>query len=154
VEGILIAVDPGRVLGVAVFRNSILLDVGLLSAPTIRELHYGLFQLLEAHKPNQGIVEVPQVYQQRRWKGDPNDLIDVAVIAGVAGAALAPFCETLFIKPHVWKGSRPKAVDNEYTLSKLTEMEREIVDGAGLTKTKSHNAIDAIGIGLWALERR
>jgi len=153
-EGILITVDPGCVLGVAVFRNSVLLDVGLLSAPTIRDLHFRLHQLFSKYSPRHAVVEVPQVYQQRRWKGDPNDLIDVAVLAGIAGAALAPFCEPLFITPHVWKGNRPKSVDNEYTLSKLSAVEREIVDRCSWPKAQAHNVLDALGIGLWSLERR
>lgn len=153
-QGVLIAIDPGRVLGIAVFRNTILLDIGVMTAPRIRDLHYGLFQFFKRHEPAAAIIEVPQVYRQRKQKGDPNDLIDVAVVAGVAGAVAAPWCEPLFIKPHIWKGSRPKDVDNEYTLKCLNDIERAIVDRAGLGKTKGHNAIDAIGIGLWALERR
>jgi hypothetical protein len=104
--------------------------------------------------PSAVVIEVPQVYQQRLQKGDPNDLIDVAVIAGIAAGAAAPFAEPQLVRPHKWKHNRPKAFDNAYTLSLLSAEEKLVVDSCGAPKSKLHNVIDAVGIGLWRLGRR
>lgn len=152
----LISVDPGKVgLGWAYFENSYLLKAGIIeNVLELQKLNYTFVELLSCCRPTVCVIEVPQVYQQRSWKGDPNDLIDVAVIAGVVAAAASAFGEPQLIRPHAWKGNRPKAVDIEYTLSLLSDDERVIVEGCGALKSKLHNVIDAVGIGLWKLERR
>lgn len=92
------------------------------------------------------VIELPRIYPVRRWKGDANDLIRVAVTAGaIAGALGAP---VQFVEPRAWKGSRPKDVDNRYTLGLLSEAERATMDAT------SHDVVDAVGLGLWALGRR
>ena len=99
------------------------------------------------------VIELPQVYQQRRWKGDPNDLIQVALTVGALEAQI--HCpDILLVKPHQWKGSVPKDIMGKRIMGKLTEDERRVAEAgmAGLG-AKKHDVVDAIGIGLWGLSR-
>jgi len=153
----LIAIDPGKAgLGWASFVGDRLSSVGLLVCKSLTETTEVLTRMMgrACPPPSTVVIEVPQVYQQRLQKGDPNDLIDVAVIAGIAAGVAAQFVEPQPVRPHAWKGNRPKAIDNAYTLSLLSEEEKLVLDGCGAPKSKLHNVIDAIGIGLWKLGRR
>ena len=152
----LIAIDPGKVcLGWASFKDARLVAAGIIENNTRLVATYEpLEDVMHGEDPSCVIIEVPQVYPQRAQKGDPNDLIDVAVIAGVVAGLALSFVEPQLVKPHAWKGNRPKTVDNEYTLSLLKPDELKIVNGCGASKSKLHNVIDAVGIGLWKLGRR
>jgi hypothetical protein len=58
--------------------------------------------------------------------------------------------------PHEWKGSVPKHIHHPRILARLDDGELRVMDShlSGLSSKVKHNAIDAIGIGLWALGRR
>lgn len=100
------------------------------------------------------IVEVPQVYQQRNWRGDPNDLIEVALVAGrVAQSFGADGPEAELIRPHAWKGNAPKEVMLKRIVNRLDDAEQAVLHTAKVPGSLRHNVIDAIGIGLWALGR-
>lgn len=96
------------------------------------------------------VVELPQVYSQRHWKGDPNDLIGVAATAGVIVGVLG-FYEVEWVKPHSWKGNVPKQVHNARVLAALDDR-RAAFDAVRTSVPSSllHNVIDAIGLGAWA----
>jgi len=150
----LISIDPGKASGVAQFRD------GVLCACDIYEIAKNEICLFSLDVL---VIEIPQVYPVRAWKGDPNDLIEVARIAGVWEGLFTShnyrhmptsIIDVVHVRPHEWKGNRPKDVDNAYTLSKLTDAERAVIDKAQIPKSKLHNAIDAVGIGLWYLNRR
>lgn len=151
----LISIDPGRAgLGWASFVDDRLYSVGLIACHEGLVLAAEILANIMKVRPEAVVIEVPQVYQQRQQKGDPNDLIDVAVIAGIAAGAAAPFVEPQLVRPHKWKGNRPKALDNTYTFSLLSPEEKAVVDGCDVLKSKLHNVIDAVGLGLWKLKRR
>jgi hypothetical protein len=102
------------------------------------------------------VLEVPQIYAGG-GKGDPNDLVDIAVAGGVVVGRCTrenTDQDIVYCRPRDWKGQRPKAVDNRYTLGILEESEVAIFDACGVTAGLKHNVIDAIGIGLWKLGRR
>lgn len=141
----LFSIDPGKnEFAWALFDNKKLIKCGMCEVDNIRDLVYGVMI-------DEVVIEVPQIYMQRKWKGDPNDLIDVAVTAGrVAGQ----FSQVEFVRPRIWKGNRPKDIDNNYTLSQLISKELTILNICGVQKSKRHNVVDAIGIGLWKLGRR
>jgi hypothetical protein len=143
------SVDPGKSMGVAVFLNGNLTGVNLIKSNYANELQ----NFVNRIQPKIGIVEAPRIYGRRQWKGDPNDLIKVALLAGMALAALSQHCIPEIVYPSVWKGQRPKDVDNKYTLELLSETERVYIENS-FPKSKLHNVIDAIGIGLWKLGRR
>lgn len=100
------------------------------------------------------VIEVPQVYQQRQWKGDPNDLVAVAVTAGALAYRYRLAKRVLLPKPHDWKGSVPKEVTKERVLAELSAAERVHYNSARIAASLRHNAIDAIGLGLWATGRK
>ena len=150
----LIAVDPAKLsVGWAAFEGARLRSCGL-----IRQLERGSFLLdlgrmfADLEGP-EVVIEVPQVYQQRSWAGDPNDLIDVALTAGSV-QGFARLCRTILVRPRQWKGTRSKSVCNKLTLKSLDEGERLIYERIAVPRHLRHNVLDAIGIGLWRLERR
>lgn len=73
---------------------------------------------LGGRKPDVMVIEHMQVYQQRKQKGDPNDLVDLAFLEGViaqrvrAGACLTP-------TPRQWKGSIDKKVHHRRLMREL-----------------------------------
>ena len=151
----LAAIDPGvHEIGWAIFNGAELEAAGLIEGSLLSHLSKELEFLFDHHKPSAAVVEIPQVYQQRSWKGDPNDLISVAVVAGVAVAALSRYTVVELVRPHAWKGNRPKNVDNRLTRTRLNAGERIKVETCGVSKGKRHNVVDAVGIGLWKLRRR
>lgn len=102
------------------------------------------------------ICEVPRIYPAARQKGRPNDLIDLALSAGLFCGALGyilPIQPTIeFIYPRDWKGT----VDADEVmipriLSRISEIESASIVDPG--KTLKHNVVDAIGIGLYSLGR-
>lgn len=137
----LVSVDPGKnACAWADFRDGVLEDCGLDPG-------------LPFPGPDLLVVELPQIYQQRKQKGDPNALVDLAFAAGVfTSGAMGIDTELLLVRPRAWKGTRPKHVCNKITLNALTEEEKARIPN--LPKTKLHNVLDAIGIGLWRLGRR
>jgi hypothetical protein len=147
---VLIAIDPGvKMLGVARFNDageciyahvlrvkslwSVRLDLHCLSAP-------------EEHC----VVECPQVYQAKFSKGDPNDLVNVALVAGACASA---FVSVDIVRPHEWKGNIPKAVHHRRVMRDAPEFVQRSIAAIKQT-TLRHNAIDAYALGLWYLERK
>lgn len=152
---ILAAIDPGRrCSGWAIFSGARLIKTGGVTDVTLPEAFAMFLDLFDRYSPDDGIIEIPQVYQQKFWKGDPNDLIEVALYAGVAIAALSRHARFKMVRPHDWKGTVPKDIDNKHTLSKLTAEETAVFKGSGVKKKLEHNLIDAIGLGLWKLGRK
>jgi hypothetical protein len=146
----LLAIDPGKATGWAYFKDDRLWACGVLKFDPMtditEELDFG---------PEQVVIEKPRIYDPRQWKGDPNDLIEVAIIAGYVGGAV--YCSKFpkWITPQEWKGNRPKEVDHRHTMSLLSTEEKEVIkETKGVLKSQKHNMIDAIGIGLWYLRRR
>jgi len=158
----IISVDPGvKATGIAVFDDGELAFAFLARGAdwfaTAKNAHDKLCERLPLDLVEQSLYigEVPQVYQARHLKGDPNDLIDVTLVfAALVGCkGLAP----VLYRPREWKGQVPKRVSNDRIWSKLSDDERQRVElPPGRKKTAgalSHNVIDAIGIGLHYLRR-
>lgn len=105
------------------------------------------------------VIEKPEIYQQRFMKGDPRDLANLAiVVGGIIAAFLGASSYTHF--PKEWKGQLPKEVSERRTLSKLSEKEKKVLkkpEVYGEPKTAPlsllHNMVDAVGLGLWKLQR-
>jgi hypothetical protein len=97
------------------------------------------------------IVELPKGRGSKDVK-KINSLIQLAFFAGLFAGSSG--CTVGWLHPHEWKGQRPKEVDNRYTLSILSEEEREMVKRVKCPESLRHNMIDAIGIGLWKVGRR
>lgn len=90
------------------------------------------------------ISELPQIYQGPKQKGDPNDLIDLALVVG----RLYP---DVLYKPREWKGQVPKDAMVKRIESKLTQEEKGRIEKC--SASLRHNVLDAVGIGLFHLGR-
>lgn len=94
------------------------------------------------------VCEVPEVY---RNAPRPQDLLAVTMVAGAL--CTIPAKKVCTYLPKVWKGQVPKKIHHERLLTQINADERAILDaakkeaGAGF-----HNAMDAVGIGLWYLQ--
>lgn len=141
--GVTVAIDPGvQWCGVAVFADGALVSASLEKPEKVRSSWAPVDRLT---------IEVPQVYRAGLGKGDPNDLIAVAVEVGrLIESAWTDDVER--VRPHDWKGSVPKEIHNARTLAVLSPAERACLPK--LPKTKMHNVLDAVGLGLWSLEKR
>lgn len=152
----LIAIDPGRTTGWAIF-----VDGGLRRAGTrdSKDPNYFREDTPWDHMPLGGLltldcvlVEVPRWYP--RDHKDVNDLIDLAVLVG----ELKRFYESQDFKvelvwPRTWKGNVKKEIMTERILSRLKPDELALVPLRPRAKTPDHNTVDAIGLGLWKLGR-
>ena len=101
------------------------------------------------------VFERPQWYQRAKSKGDPNQLAGLAGVAGAVTGILGPhFPTVLSPTPAEWIGQLPKATRGSAKkspraariLSRLGENELKLVPD-------QHDALDAVGLGLWALGR-
>ncbi len=96
------------------------------------------------------IIERPQVYTGAgKSKGDPNDLISVAL---VVGAVLFESCAVYgwgsqTVLPARWKGSVPKRITKARLQKELAPEEAEKV------RWSNHDIVDAVAIGCWKLGR-
>jgi hypothetical protein len=174
-SGEFLAVDPSIAsTGVSLFRDGKLVAV---TVARVKTSHAPMGQrcLTMAHKvvdwiavlkarPQILVFEWPQIYRATKSKGSPADLVPMAGvgmgIAGVLSIALAARQQELQVLtylPGEWTGQLPKntKVDGvkfspraKRIAEHLTDEELEIWD-----TTRSHDAIDSIGIGLYSLGR-
>ncbi len=150
----LLAVDPGNDTGIAYFIDGAL---SFLACVPFREALRQIADNTDTSMPGGFqidvlVIEIPQVYQGRFQKGDPNDLIAVAVQAGeVIGHADAQ--RVIRPSPHQWKGTVPKEVHHHRLLESASKADKLVIFQCfeKIPKTKQHNAMDAYGLGRWAL---
>lgn len=156
----MITIDPGvRGAGIAVWSLNNLV-MACYVKPMRKDRGYGLAEDLaynvemavKDYSPKLIVCEFPRFYGSTHQKGDPNDLIDVAV----AGAAISTRLDSLIsyiesVSPSDWKGNVPKQKMLVRIWKKLTEEERAVVQKTN--KSDREDILDAIGIGLWKLGR-
>lgn len=83
---------------------------------------------------------------------NPVDLIQVATIAGVLAGIVG--AEVRFIPPSLWKGGVPKSIMRDRQTKLLKPSEVSLVKTVSRMEGEAfHNAMDALGIGLFALGR-
>lgn len=135
---VIFSVDPGvKGHGWACWKDGVLVDCG-----------WGFPPLIGYDAPHI-VIEVPQVYQGRAQKGDPNDLIDLAFEAG----KLVDGFEYTKIRPRAWKGTVPKPVMLQRILAKLSDAELALLRSVGVKKSVEKDVLDGIGIGLHYFKR-
>lgn len=145
------AIDPGaRATGVALFSGGYLAKASLVRAEDVSsmiyDLHRNLGTVLEM------VIERPTVYSKTS-KGDPADLIQVALVAGSAATRCAG--NARFVEPRTWKGQTPKDIHHGRIRAALVEIEKKalIRDCRDVPASLQHNVLDAVGLGLWHLGR-
>ncbi len=156
--GTLLAIDPGKhQCAWALFEKC---ELSRCDLHTPGQFALNVFPCLD-----EVIIEIPKVYPPRSRDGgpmrsrrvDPNDLIDVTFTAGVVTGIVYEKTKgptITNVRPYEWKGQRPKKVDNAFTFKLLYDRERQLIEQSKVPKSKRHNLLDAIGIGLWRLDRR
>ena len=156
-----VSYDPGaRAVGVALWEDGELTAAFLARGKSWHHTASVAFRRVCEHVPmaliERFVIEVPQVYTQRKQKGDPNDLITVALNAGAFGmfAAMCSGCgaEIIEYRPHQWKGQAPKDVAIKRFQKRLSNEERDRVEK--VAKSLQHNVWDAVGLGLYDGGRR
>lgn len=139
------AIDPGLSTGYAILRpNGTLFRCGAMSSFLSGFSSLGI--VIRKY-----IIELPQVYNSRQSKGDPNDLIKLAVRVG-------RYCQALGIEdsqqvlPHEWKGSIKKEIHHPRIWEALSDTERDVVSqcGKGLAKRPLGDMMDAVGLSKYA----
>ena len=147
----LLAVDPSsRATGWATYAGQELTACGLIRGHDTLDMIEAIRGDLPRGLP--AIIELPKVYQQSRQKGDPNDLINVAAVAGACALVCTP--PIRFVLPREWKGTTPKRIDNERTARKLTPAELQAVIDCECPPSLLDNVMDAVGLGLFQVGRR
>jgi hypothetical protein len=138
-----LAIDPGISTGWALFNDGGELLLCAQSPPPVA-YHQG--------NPTRVVIERPQVYQGRKSKADPNDIVTLALGAGkywerfeARGAAVE------MVLPSEWKGQLDKPVCHERMWAFLSPREQAIVHrgGLGVAPKKREDMLDAVALGKW-----
>lgn len=173
----LLALDPAlNSPGVALFRNRVLTSAERLRQPKAQaNMPIGERALTVAHNifefwracdlygttvPGARIelvYELPQWYTAAKSEGDPNDLVGLALVAAAVSGLMSAWHDITVASPTPaeWTGGQlPKSKTGDpwksprgiRVRSRLSPEEIKCVQ-------PSHDAIDAVGIGLWRLGR-
>lgn len=172
--GDLLAFDPGaRHPAAALFRAGVLISAERITVdpsfhdlpPVDRSVRVAgaaiRWAMARNAEPWVLVCEHPQVYRAAKSKGDPNDLVLLATINGALAGALSMAVAQrdvglviLSPTPAEWIGQTPKSTTGDPWASARGVRIRERLSADEVqTIVVSHDAIDAVGIGLWALGR-
>lgn len=163
---ILLALDPGILYpAYALFGGGELVSASRVSLPgklkklnmaeRVRHIGNLLYDAVSEYVDEIDVLvyEVPQIYRREKSKGDPNDLIPLALVSGYLSGRY-PETEVVGRKPREWCGQLPKATRGDPWASARGELVASRLDAAErLCVVSSHDAIDAVGIGLHHLDR-
>lgn len=98
-------------------------------------------------------VEGQQVYRSEKSKGDPNDMIKLAVVAGVVltVAGGGPLVTTAMPLPRQWKGNTPKKIHHARLARDYPQWVEPVA--ADTPPSLQHHVWDAVGLLEWHRER-
>lgn len=97
------------------------------------------------------VYECPQIYGVGKGKGNPNSLMPLAMIG--AGLAMALRVPVISPKPAEWIGQiRKSEVGDPWGSPRGMLIARRLKDEIAQCES-THDAVDAAGLGLWALGR-
>lgn len=149
----LIAIDPGVASGIAFFLGGYLYRCARFKPYDGERIEPLILP------PAECVIEIPQVYRASKSKGDPNDLIKLATVAG----RLAEYYESRglrvqLVKPREWKGQLPKKVmQNRLLGTRGPQWTRDEINAlagaANRVGNYDHNVLDAVALGMWRLGR-
>ncbi len=154
-----LAVDPGlRGSGIAYFEGPRLVRAYYAKNPletgdgpaawyALADAVYTEFKE-KGHRVDTYVVELMQIYKFS--PGNPNDLLELAGV-GAAIGAMFPLQDAFGYRPNVWKGALKKWVHQPRVMGQLSADEVEAIEEH--RKTYAEHVVDAVGIGLYHLER-
>lgn len=139
---LVVGIDPGLdACGVAVWDGHIMRSRTIRpKTNTLDKRVNEICDLLGSLRPRVVVIEKPQVYKGHLSKGDPNDLIDLAILVGALVHLFGP-AKILLPKPVQWKGQVPKRIHHARI--------KQRVEIYGST---SKDALDAVGLCLWGID--
>lgn len=156
----LLCVDPGsRQLGWAALDQSRVVDCGIIRAPYLEAMLDYLTSEGSELPPQADtlVVERPYIYRGPQQKGDPNDILVVALVVG-AVIGSTEYDKLKLPSPKDWKGTVDKVVMGKRILSLLSPIEKQLLllrvpevrafEERPSAKSVALNTIDAIGLGL------
>jgi hypothetical protein len=145
----IIAIDPGEVTGWAVFLDGKLAALGV-AAPGGNVLD----QYLMRHS---ALAPIVVIEEPRVVPGTPSarDIVRLSMTAGrwLERAYLVAGVDAELVTPSAWKGQVPKQIHHKRIVAALDADELRRVEALRCAASKVHNAIDAVGLGLWRLAR-
>jgi hypothetical protein len=157
-----IAIDPGNRTGIARVVGGVP-HVRVVSRADALTFALDAWTLAQAGARDRydviAVIEVPRFHGMARSKGDPNDLIKLAELAGrIAGALEAHGCAVERVEPHQWKGLVPKAVHQARVLRDLGTVAVQSADAMRSRdqwlqawQSVDHNGRDALALARWRL---
>ncbi len=163
-KGTVLAIDPGlRYPAAAIFENGRLFRASRVKVPgslakepigeRMRHVSALIYAWYHQSPPKLLVTEFPKVLTISKSKGDPNDLLPLVGI----GMHLAGFlgCAVLCPTPAEWLGGNsPKSTTGDPWTSVRGQRVARRLDAEERSRVvPSHDAIDAVGIGLWACGR-
>jgi len=175
--GFVAAIDPGiRSPGAALFLDAVLVAAARISIPkTLHEGELGLRahgvgaiiaawldgarrKLYDEFTPMLGMVDVvyewPQIYRASRSKGRPGDLLKTLATGAAAVAHMSCVADVHTPTPHDWAGNTKKATTGDPWVSERARMvARRLSAEERALVPASHDAIDAVALGLWRVGR-
>jgi hypothetical protein len=150
-SGYLFTADPGKHhVGWAIFDGNRLATCGLDQWKAGEYAELKVERILENIRAT-ALIELPVASRGRTV--DANDLIDVAITVGRVVQALGPHTTVELIPPRDWKGTVDPDVMIERIKNRLAPDEGINLQNVQLKSSLRHNVIDAIGLGLWRLNR-
>jgi len=143
--GRIVTFDPGACTGWANFLGATLRTAGVIQDTDQIGHDSGAWDATLV------LIEKPLIYATDT-KTDPNNLVTLAIRAGEIGGWVKAFTVPVqYVTPRKWKGTTPKDISHRRILAKLSDTEKQRLPK--LPKSKAHNMLDAVGIGLWWLEK-
>lgn len=152
----MLAIDPGtKAIGWAKFDAHGLVECGV-AATTCRETYLALSSLTKQIPGDADVWVECMSARDSDTVRRSQDILNVQWMGAAIAAALSYPGLPHPVTPLEWKGSVPKEIHHQRVEKRLTLIEKEIMDRCleGVPSKLRHNAIDAIGIGLWRLGRK
>jgi len=152
-----IAIDPGKDAGVAVFVDCILQHAALANWDDSHAVFRAAARWQDSVDGvmcrGDVVCEVPQSY--RMGAASRQSLLTLSFRAGYLVGLLRPEMFRL-VTPQEWKGQTPKHIQQARTAAVLSTQEHDVLMRVmrDIPESKQHNVWDAVGIGLWHLRRR
>ena len=156
----LISIDPGvHHCGVALWEDGELVYAWLAGSKkakkgstwrdTVRAVELGVLEVVpQLDYVTELAIEKPNA-NHRNKKGDPQNIVNLAFVAGAVSAAFADSLESsVEYLPSDWKKTVPKPV-----MKKRIEKRLRGDEPSRIAKRATHDVFDAIGIGLKYLRR-
>jgi hypothetical protein len=160
--GVLLAIDPGKHhAGAALFdERGRLFRVAKLKARSknpaqaCKDLGDEAIRLVGLIPVDKIVCEKPSFWRSGGMRGDPNDILDLMATNGAIFDAV-PADEREYVPVTSWKGQVPKPKKGqEYIVERRVRKRLSEPEAALLGEKPDHNVVDAIGIGLWTLQRQ